>query len=435
MGSNPFGRTIKGIMEELIYLLDFYKKRVERNPQLLSSHAVYSEYLLLSERIEESILISLKSLLVSPWFLRSQIDLGLSYLLKGDYKSSETELKHALKIDPEFDYAYLLLGILYYTLDIYDIATNYLKEGFNYNPNNYYIRNLYYIITKKELPSNSHFKETEEKVLNGFINSEEMLKIRIENSNKKPYEILYAISLKNENRLIEAIEILERILIYNPYYPNALYILGKFYEMSGNRRKKDECWEKCIEVNPLMDKVKNLIKNFESIYFDLNDLKVLSNLTDKIINFVFYKLVTEEVAYEKVSKEKSLEKPLKEIKEEEVLVKEEELVVKEEEIEKVPINLEKPKEEIQLKLEKEEIEPPLDLEGVHIELETEEIQKEKIPYKEEEIIIEKEEVKPEKSEIEGSNYYKKLGDEYLKKGMYKEAIEMFAKALKLSKER
>lgn len=418
MGSNPFGRTKKGIMEELIYLLDFYKKRVERNPQLLSSHAVYSEYLLLSERIDESILISLKSLLVSPWFLRSQIDLGLSYLLKGDYKSSETELKHALKIDPEFDYAYLLLGILYYTLDIYDIAINYLMEGFDYNPNNYYIRNLYYIITKKELPSNSHFKETEDKVLNGFINSEEMLKIRIENANKKPYEILYALSLKNENRLIEAIEILERILIYNPYYPNALYILGKFYEMSGNRRKKDEYWEKCIEVNPLMEKVKNLIKNFESIHFDLNDLKVLSNLTDKIINFVFYKLVTEEVAYEKVSKE---------IKEEEE--------VKEEEIEKAPLNLEKPKEEIQLKLEKEEIEPTLELEEVHLELETEEIQKEKIPYKEEEIIIEKEEVKPEKSEIEDSNYYKKLGDEYLKKGMYKEAIEMFAKALKLSKER
>lgn len=428
MGSNPFGRTKKGIMEELIYLLDFYKKRVERNPQLLSSHAVYSEYLLLSERIDESILISLKSLLVSPWFLRSQIDLGLLYLLKGDYKSSETELKHALKIDPEFDYAYLLLGILYYTLDIYDIAINYLKEGFDYNPNNYYIRNLFYIITKKELPSNSHFKETEDKVLNGFINSEEMLKIRIENSNKKPYEILYALSLKNENRLIEAIEILERILIYNPYYPNALYTLGKFYEMSGNRRKKDECWEKCIEVNPLMDKVKNLIKNFESIYFDLNDLKVLSNLTDKIINFVFYKLVTEEVAYEKVSIEKSLEKPFKEIKEEEA-------EIKEEEIEKVPLNLEKPKEEIQLKLEKEEIEPPLKFEEVHIELETLEIQKEKVPYKEEEIIIEKEEVKPEKSEIEDSNYYKKLGDEYLKKGMYKEAIEMFAKALKLSKER
>lgn len=413
-------------MEELIYLLDFYKKRVERNPQLLSSHAVYSEYLLLSERIDESILISLKSLLVSPWFLRSQIDLGLSYLLKGDYKSSETELKHALKIDPEFDFAYLLLGILYYTLGVYDIAINYLKEGFNYNPNNNYIRNLFYILTKNELPFTSHFKETEDKVLNGFINSEEMLKIVAENSNKKPYEILYAISLKNENRLMEAIEVLERILIYNPYYPNALYISGKFYEMSGNRRKKDECWEKCIEVNPLMDRVKNLIKNFESIHFDLNDLKVLNNLTDKIINFVFYKLVTEEVAYEKVSKEGLLEKPYKEIKEEEE--------AKKEEIEEVPLNLEKPKEEIQLKLEKEEKKLPLEFEEVNIELETKETQKEKIPYKEEEIIIEKEEVKPEKSEREDSNYYKKLGDEYLKKGMYKEAIEMFAKALKLSKE-
>ncbi|MGC8942655.1 MAG: tetratricopeptide repeat protein [Caldisericia bacterium] len=403
-------------MEELSYLLDFYKKRVERNPQLLSSHAIYSEYLILSERIDESILISLKSLLVSPWFLRSQIDLGLSYLLKGDYKSSESELKHALKIDPESDYAYLLLGILYYVLGIYDISIEYLKEGFNYNPKNYYIRNLYYILTKNELPLISHFKETENKVLNGFINSEEMMKIRLENSGKKPYELLYALSLKNENKLIEAIETIERILIYNPYYPNALYTLGKFYEMSGNRRKKDECWEKCVDVNPMMDKIGNLAKNYENIHFDFNDLKELQNLNDKIVNNIFIKLVQEEVTYEKIPEEKVEEVKVEEKEIEKVEEKEEEVPFKLEEIEEIPVKT----NEIE---EQKEILPKL-----------EEYKEEKIPFIEEKSKIESEEIIKTEN-VEKSSYYKKLGDDFLKKGMYKEAIEMFTKALKLSKEK
>lgn len=383
-------------MEELSVLIEFYKKRVERNPQLLSSHAIYSEYLILSNRFDEAILISLKSLLVSSWFIRSQIDLGLSYLLKGDYKSSEIELKHALKIDPENDFSFLLLALLYYKLGVYDLSIEYLKEGFDYNPENRYIRKLYKIITHKELPYTSFYKEIEEKVLNGFIDSEEMLKIKLEKNGKKPYELLYAYALKNENRLLEAIETIERILIYNPYYPNALYTLGKFYEMSGNRRKKDECWEKCVEVNPLMGKIKNLVKNYENIHFEVNDLNELESLYDKIIDKTFDDLVKEEIELERIE-----DKAIK--KEEFIELPQEEKVEKEEVLEEIN------KEEL---IEKEKIEEPL--------------MEEKKPFEEEK----------ELEEIEkNSDYYKKLGDEYLKKGMYKEAIEMFTKALKLSKEK
>lgn len=420
-------------MEELSDLLDYYKKRVERNPQLLSSHAIYSECLILSERVDEAILISLKSLLVSPWFLRSQLDLGLSYLLKGDYKSSESELNHALKIDPENDYAYLLLGILYYVLGIYDISIKYLKEGFNYNPKNIYIRKLYYILTKEELPSISHFKDTENKILNGFINSEQMLKIRVENSGKKPYELLYALSLKGDNRLIEAIETIERILIYNPYYPNALYNLGKFYEMSGNRRKKDECWEKCVDVNPLMDKIGNLAKNYENIHFDFDDLKELQKLNDKIMDNIFSKLIIEEVSYEKIPEEKEEIITIPEKKIEKEVEEEKEVEVKEiEKKEEIPLKLEEiKKEEIKQKSEGAEIEIPKKLE---------EMEKEKVPLSkegaEEKLNVEiKEENKKSEHIEEDSGYYKKLGDDFLKRGMYKEAIEMFTKALKLSKEK
>lgn len=404
-------------MEELTVLLEYYGKRVERNPQLLSSHAVYSEYLILSDRLDEAILISLKSLLVSPWFLRSQIDLGLSYLLKGDFKSSETELKHAIKIDPENDTSLFLLGLIYYLLGLNDISIEYLQEGFDYNPKNKYIRKLYQIITKKALPDISLFKELENKVVNGFITSEETLKIKNEKSGKKPYELLYAYSLKNENRLLEAIDIIERVLIYNPYYPNALFILGKFYEMVGDRRKRDECWEKCCDVNPLSTKIKNLLKNYENIHFDLNDLNELEFLLTKILDKTYDRYVKEvKVGIEEIP-------PQEEVVEKIIPVEEEVKAIKKDEKELA-------------KEEKEEVFQLVE----EIKLEEEIAKKDIISEKKEEIkleeeVLKKEEQKKFEGEVEDSEYYKKLGEEYKKKGMYKEAIEMFTKALKLSKEK
>ncbi len=380
-------------MEELIPLIEFYKRKVERNPQLLSAHAVLSEYLILYGNYDEAALISLKSLLVSPAFIRSQIDLAISYLMKNDLKSSEIELKHALKIDPENDFVLFLLGLIYFILGVYDISLNYLEEGFDYNPKNIYIRRLYTMITNKDLPDMSNFKEIETKVYNGFISSSEMKKIK-EKNNKKPYELLYAYTLKNEDRLLEAIEEVERILIYHPYYPKALFILGKFNEMAGNRRKKDECWEKCYEVDPLNDFVKGFGANYENYHFDKKDFEDLIILKDNIYQKIFSTFVKKERLLE--------EYKIPEIK-------------KEVEIPKVDIE--------EIITEEEKIK----------EKELLETKKEILEGKEKEEVILKEEYKEE--ELKDKDYYKKLGDEYLKKGMYKEAIEMFTKALNLSKER
>lgn len=381
-------------MEEFIPLIEFYRKKVERNPQLLSSHAVLSEYLILNGNYDEATLISLKSLLLSPYYIRSQIDLSISYLMKNDFKSSEIELKQALKIDPENDCVYFLLGLIYYVLGVYDIAIRYLSEGFDYNPKNIYIRKLYSLITNKDLPDISVFKEIETKVYNGFISSNEMKKIKEENGNKKPYEVLYAYSLRNEDRLLEAIEELERILIYHPYYPKALFITGKFHEMAGNRRKKDEYWERCYEVDPLKDFIKAISSGYENYHFDIKDFEELIALKDSLYEKIFNNFVKEK----EVIVEKKIEIP--KIEKEEV----------------------KPEVEI---LEEEKIEEKIIEEEIKEEI-PEEVKTQEVP------IIQKTE---EVVEIKDKDYYKKLGDEYLKKGMYKEAIEMFTKALNLSKER
>lgn len=370
-------------MEELIPLIEFYRKKVERNPQLLSAHAVLSEYLILNGNYDEATLLSLKSLLLSPSFIRSQIDLAISYLMKNDFKSSEIELKHALKIDPESDFVLFLLGLIYYVLGVYDISLKYLEEGFDYNPKNIYIRRLYTIITNKDLPDLSNFKEIETKVYNGFISSNEMKKI-IESKNKKAYELLYAYTLRNEDRLMDAIEEVERILIYHPYYPKALFILGKFHEMAGNRRKKDECWEKCYEVDPLKDFIKGLGVGYENYHFDKKDFEDLINLKDTVCEKIFSTFVKKKEKIEEI------------------------------EIPQVQKEIEIPKIEI------EEVVPQ----------EEKIIKEEKVPEIKEEVLEEREEVL-----VKDKEYYKKLGDEYLKKGMYKEAIEMFTKALNLSKER
>lgn len=379
-------------MEELIPLIEFYKKKVERNPQLLSSHAVLSEYLILNGNYDEATLISLKSLLLSPYYIRSQIDLSISYLMKNDFKSCEIELKQALKIDPENDFALFLLGLIYYLLKVYDIASKYLYEGFDYNPKNIYIRKLYSIISKEELPDISKFKEAETKVYNGFISSSEMKKIKEESGNKKPYEVLYAYTLKNEDRLMEAIEELERILIYHPYYPKALFILGKFHEMAGNRRKKDEYWERCYEVDPLNDFIKSFGSGYENYHFDNKDFNELISLKDNLYKKIF-----------------------------ETFVKEKEVILER----KVEVP----------KLEIEEIKPKTEILEVREEIVKEEVVEEELKTEEVSTIQQISESKIEDEIIKDKEYYKKLGDEYLKKGMYKEAIEMFTKALNLSKER
>lgn len=375
-------------------MIEFYRKKVERNPQLLSSHAVLSEYLILNGNYDEATLISLKSLLLSPYYIRSQIDLSMSYLMKNDFKSSEIELKQALKIDPENDCVYFLLGLIYYVLGVNDISIRYLTEGFDYNPKNIYIRKLYSLITNKDLPDISVFKEIETKVYNGFISSNEMKKTKEENRNKKPYEVLYAYSLRNEDRLLEAIDELERILIYHPYYPKALFITGKFHEMAGNRRKKDEYWERCYEVDPLKDFIKVISSSYENYHFDKKDFEELIALKDILYEKIFTNFVKEkEVIAEKKIEFPQIEK--EEIKPEIEILEEQKIVEK--------VIEDKIKEEI-----------------------VEEVKIQEVP------IIQKTE---EVEEIKDKDYYKKLGDEYLKKGMYKEAIEMFTKALNLSKER
>ena len=430
-------------MNRLLERTEYYRKKAERNLYLLTSQSLYAEYLILTGEYDKALLVSLKGLLNSPWFFRLQIDLGLSYLLKDELDSAKEEFKHALKIDPENPFAHLFLALTYIKMDRLKEAEAILESGFEYNPDVNYIKELLTYIYEKQgktldIPK-SDFERIEEKVKEGFISSSSVLRIKEEKGEKLPYEVLYAISLMHENKLPEAISVLERILIYHPYYPKALYNLGKVYSIVGDDLRKGENWKKAFEVNPLLPELKEEAKNIESVHIDINDLPEMETLEKLIVEYILRKFrnifkpekteeaseealvekeITEEVKEEVSEIEAKEEKPEEEISEE--LVMEEEEKVEEKEVLEEEIIGEKKTEE-----EKEE--------KASKEIEIEEM-KEEAQQKETLESTQVEETTLDTTEKD-AHYYKNKGIEYLKKKMYREAIEMFTKALKEGKEK
>ncbi|RLD15794.1 MAG: hypothetical protein DRI22_01980 [Caldiserica bacterium] len=424
-------------MNRLLERTEYYRKKAERNLYLLTSQSLYAEYLILTGEYDKALLVSLKGLLNSPWFFRLQIDLGLSYLLKNELNSAKEEFKHALKIDPENPFAHLFLALTYIKMDRLREAEAILESGFEYNQDVNYIKDLLvYIyeiqgISVEEFSSN--FAKIEEKVKEGFISSSSVLKIKEEEGGKVPYEVLYAISLIQEDRLSEAISVLERILIYHPYYPKALNNLGKVYSIIGDDLRKGENWKKAFEVNPLLPELKEEAKNIESVHIDINDLPEMKTLEKLIVEYILRKFKDilkpekTEGSSEKVVADKEIT--------EEVRGETAEIQAKEEET---------PEKEISEEVftEEEKVEEKEISEGEILDKKTEEAPRE--------IEIEETKETPQQKEIseskvfeetgsdtteKGVEYFKDKGIEYLKKKMYREAIEMFTKALKEGKEK
>jgi len=409
---------------------EYYRKKAERNLYLLTSQSLYAEYLILTGEYDKALLVSLKGLLNSPWFLRLQVDLGLSYLLKNELNSAEEEFKHALKIDPENPFAHLFLALTYIKMDRLKEAEATLKSGFEYNPDVNYIRDLLMYIYEKQGKTlditGSEFERIEEKVKEGFISSSSVLRIKEEKGEDIPYELLYAISLMQEDKMSEAISALEKILIYHPYYPKALYNLGKVYSIIGDNPRKEENWKKAFEVNPLLPELKEEAKNIESVHIDINDLSEMRDLEKLVVEYTLKE-------FKSILKSERMEKPQEELEISEKTVAGEETPetsTNEQKPleEKIPEEVIVTEEEIPEKVEENE-EKGEPLKELEIQ-ETEEVSQQ-------EETSESEVVKETASDTKGKGveYFKNKGMEYLKKRMYREAIEMFTKALKEGKEK
>jgi len=409
---------------------EYYRKKAERNLYLLTSQSLYAEYLILTGEYDKALLVSLKGLLNSPWFLRLQVDLGLSYLLKNELNLAEEEFKHALKIDPENPLAHLFLALTYIKMDRLKEAEEILKSGFEYNPDVNYIRDLLICIYEKQGKTlditGSEFEKIEEKVKEGFISSSSVLRIKEEKGENIPYELLYAISLMQEDKMSEAISALEKILIYHPYYPKALYNLGKVYSIIGDNPRKEENWKKAFEVNPLLPELKEEAKNIESVHIDINDLSEMRDLEKLVVEYTLKE-------FKSILKSERIEKPQEELEISEKTVAGEETPetsTNEQKPleEKIPEEVIVTEEEIPEKIEENE-EKGGPLKELEIQ-ETEEVSQQ-------EETSESEVVKETFSDTKGKGveYFKNKGMEYLKKRMYREAIEMFTKALKEGKEK
>lgn len=75
--------------------------------------------------------------------LRKQIELGVGYLKKGDYRRAKDKLDRALEIDPGSGEAHTTLGLLFQLEGEYELAEHYFKAALSHEPGLTRARNNY----------------------------------------------------------------------------------------------------------------------------------------------------------------------------------------------------------------------------------------------------------------------------------------------------
>jgi len=90
-----------------------FKLALELNPNYAHAHNWYSQYLMATGQIEESLKESLIALKLDPFDLGTNLHMGWHYLHAHDYDQAIEQLKKVIELDSNFYLAHLLLGMAY----------------------------------------------------------------------------------------------------------------------------------------------------------------------------------------------------------------------------------------------------------------------------------------------------------------------------------
>jgi serine/threonine protein kinase/Tfp pilus assembly protein PilF len=99
-----------------------YKRAIALNPNYATAHQWYSDWLLLQDRREETLLEKKKALELDPLSLIQNMDIGTAYYYWRDYDKTIEQCSRTLEMDQSFLLARLLLGRAYVQKRMYKEA-------------------------------------------------------------------------------------------------------------------------------------------------------------------------------------------------------------------------------------------------------------------------------------------------------------------------
>src|SRR5712692_3521972 len=90
-----------------------FKRAIALNPDYATAHQWYAEYLRLMGRFDESIAESNRALALDPLSLVINMEAGLPYYYRRDYRRAREHFQRAIDLDPNFALAYIEMGWVY----------------------------------------------------------------------------------------------------------------------------------------------------------------------------------------------------------------------------------------------------------------------------------------------------------------------------------
>ncbi len=180
----------------------------------------------------------------------AQVNLGLLALSLRDYDQAEASYKQALILEPSFVNGYINLADLYRLLRQNMKAEKVLHQALLKTSDHgviYHSLGLHYIRNGQSVNALTALKKA----------------YQLQPNNNR-YAYVYAVALKEQDRIKEALAILETVHQRNAADIDILFALVSFYLLENNSQGAIDYAQKLVDINPQYGSAEQLIQQLQS---------------------------------------------------------------------------------------------------------------------------------------------------------------------------
>lgn len=114
----------------------YFQKAIEANPQYANAYHWHSEVFILQKQFEAAIRETQAALVLEPYSLIINVQLGTDYLYEGKFTQAIDQFKKTLEFDSTFSIAHYRIGTAYIGLKEYNMAQHHLHIAIELAPEN-----------------------------------------------------------------------------------------------------------------------------------------------------------------------------------------------------------------------------------------------------------------------------------------------------------